>query len=87
MPTAHQQKKASCASENDTEFDTRLLIQLKRFRASGSNKKSVQTLSRIYFKNVSESNETVVNLSGYLTSNKVKIGGKQYYKGTNMDQN
>ena len=44
-------------------------------------------MSRIYFKNVSESNETVVNLSGYLTSNKVKIGGKQYYKGTNMDQN
>ena len=45
----------------------------------------MQTLSRIYFKNISESNEIVINLNGYLTTNKVKIGAKQYYKGTSMD--
>lgn len=30
-------------------------------------------------------NKTVINLSGYLTTNKVNIEAKQYYKGTSMD--
>ena len=70
---------------NDIEFDMRLPIQPKRFWASRSNKEKLQTLSRIYFKNISESNKTVINLSGYLTTNKVNIEAKQYYKGTSMD--
>ena len=42
-------------------------------------------MSLIYFKSISESNKTAISLSGYLTTNKVKIEAKQYYNGTSMD--
>lgn len=57
----------------------RVPIQPEGFwAAAGSNKRTCKLWAGFIF---SESNETVINLSGYLITNKFKIGAKQYYKG------